>query len=153
MSIARLFDFIAGTKIKSADVDAELNNLVAGVNANETAINARYTKTEIDSPTRDHKGTWQGYTPNMIGDAILSQRIQALENSKVTVTRGASTFNGTVGTIITHTIGTTNYDVVVTPTANPNGYLGEVWVVKANNNFKVCNSGTAVTAFSYMIIV
>lgn len=91
MTIARQFDFVAGTKIKSADVDAEFNNLITGVNANESAINVRYTKTEIDSPTRDHKGTWQGFTPQLVGDPILSQRITTLEVEQTNNSIGTST--------------------------------------------------------------
>lgn len=56
-------------------------------------------------------------------------------------------FNGTTGTTISHTKGDTNYYVIVMPTANPNGYLGEYWIEKASTNFKVCCSGSATTSF------
>jgi hypothetical protein len=36
--IARIYDFVAGTKIKSADIDAELNQLVSAHNDHDTKI-------------------------------------------------------------------------------------------------------------------
>lgn len=36
--ISRLYDFVSNTRIKSAEIDAELNQLVAGHNAQEEAI-------------------------------------------------------------------------------------------------------------------
>lgn len=41
---------------------------------------------------------------------------------------GKSNFNSTTGVVINHTLGHTNYIVLPIPSANPNGYLGEVWV-------------------------
>ena len=64
---------------------------------------------------------------------------------------GSSTFTS-AGRAITHNLGHTNYRVMVIPTASPSGYLGEVWVIKANNTATIHNSGTAITAFDYAII-
>lgn len=64
---------------------------------------------------------------------------------------GSANFNSTTGTTINHSIGNTNYRVLVTPIGNPNGFLGEFWVEKANNSFTVKCSGTATTAFDYVI--
>lgn len=66
--------------------------------------------------------------------------------------RGSSSFSGTSGRFISCNIGNTNYTPVITPTGNPNGYLGEVWIIKANNGFTVYNSGTATSSFDYTII-
>lgn len=66
---------------------------------------------------------------------------------------GSNRFNGTTGTIINHSLGHTGYHVWIVPTENAVGYLGEWWVEKGANSFKVCNTGTATTAFDYAIIV
>lgn len=65
---------------------------------------------------------------------------------------GSSTFNSTEGIVITHNLNTSNYNVTITPTSNPNGQLGEVWVVKDLNNMTVfCSGTTKVTTFDYII--
>ena len=46
----------------------------------------------------------------------------------------------------------TNYTVAVTPTANTNGQLGDVWVSKSTDRFTVYNTGTATVAFDYIAI-
>lgn len=80
------------------------------------------------------------------------QAIQALQAVK-SISLGNSTFNSTAGRVITHNLGHTNYFVMVTPTANTRGYLGEVYVVIGSNSFTVYNTGSAKTAFAYLIIV
>ncbi len=64
----------------------------------------------------------------------------------------ASTFNGQDGRTITHNFGHTNYQVIVNPTADPQGFLGEIWFSKSANTVVVYNSGSAVGAFGYVII-
>lgn len=66
--------------------------------------------------------------------------------------KGSSNFNGGLGTVINHSIGHTNYYVVVLPTQDSAGYLGEIWVEYSANSFKVCNSGSATTGFKYLVI-
>jgi hypothetical protein len=36
-----------------------------------------YNKTEIDATTRDHKGTWQGYTPSQVKESLVQQDLDA----------------------------------------------------------------------------
>jgi hypothetical protein len=81
-----------------------------------------------------------------------SNLVNAINEIKQQIMRGASTFNGNTGTVINHSIGHLNYSVSVTPTGNPNGYLGEVWVEKSINSFKVYCSGTAKTSFDFTLI-
>jgi len=45
------------------------------------------------------------------------------------------------GTIIRHEFGNTSFAVAITPTVNPNGGLGEVWVKKTNTLVIVYCSG------------
>jgi hypothetical protein len=47
---ARLYDFAAGTKIQSAQVDAEIDQLIAAHNEQETDINAHKTAATLDHP-------------------------------------------------------------------------------------------------------
>ena len=54
---------------------------------------------------------------------------------------GTGIFNGTDGTIIRHEFGNTSFAVAITPTVNPNGGLGEVWVKKTNTLVIVYCSG------------
>jgi len=70
------------------------------------------------------------------------------------VQNGTSTFNGSTGRAITITAATdTNYFVSVTPTANPAGNLGEVWViVDSTTQFTVYNSGSAIGSFRWAVI-
>lgn len=95
-------------------------------------------------------------TSNQIG--ILSELeipalniVQAINGIKSYTLIGASNFNSTLGRVISHSIGHTNYRVMLTPTQNPNGYLGEVWVEKSMNSFVVKCSGTATTSFDYIV--
>ena len=64
----------------------------------------------------------------------------------------ASTFQGPTGRTLTHNYGHTNYQVLINPTADPAGFLGEVWVSKAANTAVVYNSGAAVGAVDYTIL-
>lgn len=66
---------------------------------------------------------------------------------------GASTFHGSAGRVITHSLGHQNYKFVITSTAGPAGFLGEVYCVKAANTVTVYNSGSATGAFEYALIV
>lgn len=64
----------------------------------------------------------------------------------------SSTFNSTTGRVLTHNYGHQNYQVLITPTADPGGNLGEVYVVKGDDTATVYNSGSATTAFDYLIV-
>lgn len=81
MTIARQFDFVAGTKIKSADVDAELNNLITGVNNVDTDLQAYkatvYTKANLDAGQLDNR-----YYTGLVTDS----KINAATSTKVVQT-------------------------------------------------------------------
>jgi len=64
----------------------------------------------------------------------------------------SSTFAGPSGVTITHNYGHTNYHVLVKPTEDPKGAIGDVWVSKSANTVVVYNSGSATTAFEYVIV-
>lgn len=64
---------------------------------------------------------------------------------------GTGIFNGTEGTIIRHEFGNTSFAVAITPTANPNGTVGEVWVRKTNTLVVVYCSGDGKIPFDYTL--
>lgn len=72
----------------------------------------------------------------------------------LTPIRGSSTFNGVSGRVImlSSSRANTNYSVAVTPSAAPNGLLGEIWVIKGTDRFTVYNSGSATSAFDYIML-
>lgn len=93
--------------------------------------------------------THTGVTDAMIpADEISFSKVKQAE----AFARGASTFNGQSGRTLAHNIGNTDYHVVIEPTAAPQGLLGEISFTKAANDVVVYNSGSAITAFAYLII-
>ena len=65
---------------------------------------------------------------------------------------GSSNFAGPGGVAITHNLNLSNYDVSIKASADAGGALGEVWITdKAVNSFVVRNSGSATTAFTWII--
>ncbi|MTI82755.1 MAG: hypothetical protein FH756_02415 [Firmicutes bacterium] len=83
------------------------------------------------------------------GHTDLNSRLDQLQLETLS---GSDNFAGPSGTTVTHNIGHTDYMVRITPTDNPGGYLGDVWVVKAANTFVVYNSGKWTGAFDYQIL-
>jgi len=95
-----------------------------------------------------------------IGDPIpyavfdeIQNNVNLLNTASGTAT-GTSTFNGATGRAITFASqGGTTYLVLVTPTADPGGDLGEVWVVNDSaTQATVYCSGTATTGFRYKVV-
>jgi hypothetical protein len=66
--------------------------------------------------------------------------------------RGTSAFAGPNGVTITHNLNTTDYHVIIEPTAAPGGLLGEISYTKSANTVVIYNSGAALTAFSYLLV-
>lgn len=94
-------------------------------------------------------GTQNEIATARAGEASLNDRITQLQ---LETSGGSDNFGSEAGTTITHNIGHTNYRVRITPTADPGGYLGEVWVVKAANTFVVYNSGKWTGGFDWQIL-
>lgn len=65
---------------------------------------------------------------------------------------GAAQFNGTEGVIINHNKGDLNYYVLVLPSQDTQGYLGEVWVEKGEETLTIFNSGSSTATFDYTIL-
>lgn len=64
----------------------------------------------------------------------------------------ASTFNGQTGRTVTHNRGHLNYQVLINPTADPLGKVGEIWMAKSANTVVIYNSGSARGAFDYTVV-
>jgi len=65
---------------------------------------------------------------------------------------GSSSFVGSSSYVsISHDFGEEPSVVAITPTEDPEGYLGEVWVLKYDTEIRVYNSGSATTAFDYIM--
>ena len=74
--------------------------------------------------------------------------------NNLTMQRYESTFAG-VGSnryISISGFNSTNYSVTITPTSNPGGNLGEVYVLKYAGYFRVYNSGTSTASFNAIVI-
>lgn len=70
--------------------------------------------------------------------------------------RGQATFNSLDGVTISlpanYVETPEGYSVAIQPTASPTGTIGEVWVVKETNSFKVfCSGATTTLKFDYVI--
>jgi hypothetical protein len=91
-------------------------------------------------------------TKNTEQDTKIAELETTIANKSDIHLTGSANFTSTTGTTIPHAIGHTNYRVSITPTQNPNGYLGEVWVIKATNSFTVFCSGSATTSFDYIAL-
>lgn len=77
MAISRLFDFQAGTRISSDQMDAELNQLVAANNNNEALINSKDTNlrataqlTKITADTGSTKLTLSSTSQNILQEIV-----------------------------------------------------------------------------------
>ena len=88
--------------------------------------------------------------------ASVNSQVNALQSTvlKNTSIYGSGIFNSNEGYIINHNLNTTEYNISITPTSNPNGKLGEIWVEKTANNCVVyCSGSTTTTTFDYLITV
>lgn len=88
----------------------------------------------------------------------VSNKVSRADHSHVNVKRtlmGQNTFVGKDSykqIALTTTMSDTNYVVNVTPTQNPGGALGEIFVEKATTYIRVYNSGTFTGNFDWMVI-
>jgi len=102
---------------------------------------------------QDPGGVPSGYGMNSIVQGLYSilNDILAIIQSYES---GQSNFAGVTGVDITMSSPktSTNYRVLITPTEDPAGNLGEVYVDrKTTTSFTVYNSGTAVTGFIWEV--
>jgi hypothetical protein len=144
-----------------AQITSTENSALSALDAKKASI-VSYMDSITEGAIRRDMGTLTDLTTN--DKTSLVNAINELDSSissvndiaikaKEIVLEGSSSFNSNTGVVINHNIGNTNYYVIITPTQNPNGYLGEVWVEKSNYSFKVLCSGSATTTFDYVVFV
>lgn len=159
-------DKVDGLHVTSGTVNNEANKVVkTDANGhtkcgwiNTTSGNA--STTTMDRVYASYDGYIRYYTPAnfatqilALGGTVKNSHVHDKVNSLKPM-RGSSTFNGTTGRVVMlpAAFANTNYTVAVTPTANTNGQLGDVWVSKSTDRFTVYNTGTATVAFDYIAI-
>ena len=160
---------LGGLSLSSSTANTDANRVLRTDANGKTSVKALF----MSSPTAAGTGTLgkiyasagnetevKVYTPANFATQILAlggttkNSHTHTEVNGLTPIRGSSTFNGVSGRVImlSSSRANTNYSVAVTPTAQPNGNLGEVWVIKATDRFTVYNSGSATTAFDYIML-
>lgn len=135
LKLAEIYVAAGATSISSANI-TDTRVFVPGFAELEAA---RGSKTTLD----------ERLDVSLNEDGSLKHATQTVESHKVHF--GSANFAGPAGVTITHNLGHTNYKVMITPTSDPSGFLGEVWVVKSANTIVVYNSGSATTAFDWQI--
>lgn len=97
---------------------------------------------QIGTKTADLANLWTKGT--LIDDSMIGLNEVHAE--------GTSNFAGPGGVTITHNLNLNNYTPSITPTADGAGATGEFWVTDiAVNSFVVRNSGSGVTAFTWIV--
>jgi len=126
---------------------------------NGVTTNYSFKKQQLGHPTRD---TDLGDNLDLIDTTIKTRAdaITSLEDASANHTiaintmhtDGSSNFAGPGGVTITHNLNLSDYDVSIKPSADGGGAIGEWWVTDmAVNSFVVRNSGSGVTAFTWII--
>lgn len=66
--------------------------------------------------------------------------------------KGTSNFAGPGGVSVVHNLNWATYAPSIIPNTDPSGAIGNIWITDAAaNSFVVRNSGSAVTAFTYVV--
>jgi hypothetical protein len=67
-------------------------------------------------------------------------------------TKGTSNFAGPGGVSVVHDLNWISYGLSIISTTDPSGAVGNIWITDITaNSFVVRNSGSAVTAFTYVV--
>lgn len=137
-------DRVEGKGLSTEDFTTTEKNKLAGIAPGATAVIVNNTLTSTS--TAQALSAAQG---KVLKDAADAHGADTTKHVGYIV--GNSIFNSTSGVTITHNLGHTNYKVEITPTSNPNGYLGEIYVTKNINSVIVyCSGSTTTTTFDYV---
>lgn len=138
---------LTNNEAKNVEQDGRLD----AIEAKNTEQDGRLTANETKNTEQDTR--LDGIdTKNTVQDDKIAELETTIANKSDIHLTGTSNFASTTGVTIAHAIGHTTYRVYVTPTENPNGFLGEVWVIKATNSFTVFCSGSSTVAFDYIAL-
>lgn len=160
---------LGGLSLPSGTVNTEANKVLrTDANAN-TTVKTLSISTPVNAGTANIAKIYAStgsetavkyYTPAnfatqilALGGTVKNSHVHTAVNG-LTPLRGSGSFAGTSGKRINlpASRADTSYTVSITPTANPGGQLGEVWVVKSTAYFTVYNSGTFTGAFDYIVL-
>lgn len=111
---------------------------------------ANKTSWETDNPilAKSEIGHEEDAGGFKVGDGVT--RWNNLPYSGQQLSFGSANFTGNSNyTSIAHNLGNTPSFVIATPTSNPDGYLGEIWVTKDATNIYVYNSGSHTGTFDW----
>lgn len=133
------------TSIRQLEItDPVLGGIDGPVNVptRQLANRTKYLKGQQDA-LKNEIGTARGSFDS------LDARMDAIESETL---QGDTTFNGTSGRTISHSIGNINYIVNVSPTEATGGDLGDVYISKAANAFTIYNTGGFIGVCRYQIL-
>ena len=140
---AAAFNIANGIPKLDASIYLELAQIVGNVPALDAVGKLILTGSDqIGSKTADLANLWSKGT--LIDDSMIGLNEVHAE--------GSSSFAGSGGVTITHSLNLANYTISIEPSADGGGAIGEIWVTDiAVNTFVVRNSGAGVTAFLWVI--
>jgi len=132
-------------------------------NSNSTISSQKAVKTYVDTNIKHHTDKIDNpheVTQSQVGLSNVPNWNAGTSNRYFTETEinnkfsnyakfGTGTFNSSNGRIIAHGLGSKPVNVQITSNEDPNGYLGEVWVVADRTNIKVYCSGSTTTTDFY----
>jgi len=134
------------TKISAAKIDSDS---VDGVHIDNTG--AANDEIVLFSSLTGMKTSNRKPTSSVVADSNLPDGQAIINYFDSRVKFGTGTFNSSAGRTIPHGLIGAPVSVQITPTSNPNGYLGEYWVTWDNTNIYVyCSGSTTSTTFSWV---
>lgn len=147
--------------VKLAEIDAGAFNIANGIPKLDSSVHLVLSQVEGNVPALNASGKLILTGGSQIGtktaDLVnLWTKGTLIDDSMIGLNElhaeGASNFAGATGVTITHSLNLANYAVSITSTAVGGGNIGEVIITDLGvNSFKVKNSGSATTAFTWLI--
>lgn len=138
----------AGDKVKldGIAVGAQVNqNGFANIKVGATTVAAKTTTDTVELVA----GSGIILTPDAATNKVTVAATNVVSASDIA--KGKANFAGDLSVAtIAHGLGVIPTVVMITPSADPAGYLGEYWYTADATNIKVYNSGSAVTQFAWI---
>ncbi|MEA1957600.1 MAG: hypothetical protein U9N01_04515 [Euryarchaeota archaeon] len=148
-------------EVKLAELDANMFDVANGIPKLDASINLDIDQVTGNVPALDANGKLILTGANQISTktadlANLWTKGTLIDDSMIGLSEiheaDSTDFAGSTGRTVTHNLNLSNYEVTVVPTEDGGGNIGEVWITdKGVNSFKVRNSGSATTAFTWVI--
>ena len=149
------------TKILKADIDSGEFDVASKIPLLDASVFLKLAQIVGNVPSLDANGKLILTGSSQIGTktadlAELWTKGTLIDDSMIGLNEihaeGSSNFVGPGGVTVTHSLNLANYTPTIIPTADGAGAIGEWWITdKAVNSFVIRNSGSAVTAFTWVI--